>query len=198
MIASLRGRVLSRSKDALVLDVHGVGYRVFMSQPGMDALRDGEEAFVHVHTSVREDAIHLFGFTGEVERDVFLALNLVTGIGPKVALGILSGTTTHELVSMVVSGDLKGLTRLPGVGKKTAERIVVELKEPLARIVPGSATSRPTAPSRSGTLVDVASALANLGYRTAQIDRALAAVSELAVPPADFDSALREALKNLR
>lgn len=197
MIASLRGRAAGRSKDWLTVDVGGVGYRVFMSQMALDRIVDGGEVHVHVHTHVREDAIHLFGFLTETDREIFLALNTVTGIGPKVALGILSGATTEELVGAVASGDVKRLTHLPGVGKKTAERILVELREVFKRILPDVKVPAHV-PSGSRTVVDVASALANLGFKPAHIERALAALEAEPDPPTDFDALLREALKHLR
>ncbi len=195
MIAALKGRVWMLGDDHVVLDVHGVGYRVFLAERDLIALVTETEATLLIHTHVREDALLLYGFGTEADRDVFLALNTVTGIGPKVALGILAQATAADLHAAVVSGDLKRLTSFPGVGKKTAERIVVELKGRFAKMAPMPVPSK-GAPTRLRD--DVASALSNLGYKPAQIERAMSGVDALPAQPKDFDALLREALRHIR
>ncbi len=128
MIAFLRGLVVSRGEDHAVIDVQGVGYRVEMAGPAIRMLPPGEEVQLHIHTNVREDAIQLFGFADPTDRSVFLALTKVKGIGPKLSMAVLGNTTTAELVDAVAAGDVKRLTHIPGLGKKTAERILVELR----------------------------------------------------------------------
>ena len=196
MIALLRGVVASRDDNVVVVDVGGVGYEVHVSSTTVAGLAPGSETRLHIHTAVREDAIQLFGFTTISERDVFLRLNTVTGIGPKLAMAVLSGAPLDELIAAVVGGDLRRLTQISGVGKKTAERIVLELKEPfraLAKDVPATVTK-----STDGSLADVKSALTNLGFKGAVLDRALEQLEMMKDRPRQFDALLREALKLLR
>ncbi len=169
MIAALTGRVLSKGTDRVVIDVVGVGYEVFLSGDGVARLADvGEDVFLHIHTNVREDAITLYGFLEEQEKELFLTLKTVTGIGPKLALAMLSGLRVAEICGAIVNGDIKLLTTLQGVGKKTAERICVDLKEKVSHLVvdqlsvSGGDTIPMTAPG--SVAGDALSALVNLGY----------------------------------
>lgn len=184
MIASLKGTVLTKLVDRIVLDVNGVGYEVFLSTDGVARVaEEGQEAFLHIHTNVREDALTLFGFLEYEEKELFLVLKTVSGIGPKVALGILSGMRVHDLCEAIASEDVKRLTTLPGVGKKTAERLCVELKEKMSSLsVPVTVTSSASAKvavGRDGSaLSDALSALTNLGYSDPVAREALAQVKE--------------------
>jgi len=198
VIASLRGPVASRQTDHIVIDVGGVGYRVFVPLPSIQSVGNGDELFVFVHTHVREDSLLLFGFITETEREVFRRLNTVSGIGPKLAMNILSGTTIEELIGAVAGGDVKGLKRIPGVGKKTAERILVELREIFAQMNIVGIERKGLRSAVSGVLSDVSSALGNLGFKSAQIERALDGLEAMESPPADFDELLREALRLIR
>jgi len=198
VIAFLRGLVCSRSDDHVVVDVNGVGYRVFMAPPNVRALAHGEEVSLHIHTHVREDAFQLFGFVDETQRTVFLALKSVKGIGPKLAMAVIGNTTTAELLEAVVGGDVKRLTSIPGLGKKTAERILVELTETFQKIAPESVPAAVSRAGGSALLNDVASALGNLGFKAAQIDRALDHVRARDDLRQDFDTLFREAMQELR
>jgi Holliday junction DNA helicase RuvA len=130
MIASVRGRVVVRRPDAVVVECGGVGYRLSVSAHTLQRVPPvGDEAFLHSHLITRDDGMQLFGFHAEDERDLFLMLLGVQGVGPKVALAVLSGGTTGELLNAIAAGDAKRFQAVPGIGKRTAERIIVELRE---------------------------------------------------------------------
>ena len=157
MIAHLRGRLIEKEPARLVVDVNGVGYEVFVPLTTFSVMPDkGGEVTIDVHTHVREDIIALYGFSSRRERGVFEKLIGISGIGPKLAVTILSGGSVDDLVSAIKRSDLGRLTAIPGVGKKTAERIVVELKDKLQDFA--------EAPAKSSVETDVVSALENLGY----------------------------------
>lgn len=200
MIALLRGLVVARADDSAVIDVQGVGYHVFVTPPLARSLALGEEVTLHIHTNVREDAIQLFGFPAESERHIFLSLRKVKGIGPKLAMAVLGATTTEELVDAVGRGDVKRLTAIPGLGKKTAERILVELQGAFSEmaILRETGTGVPPVGAVDRHLADVASALANLGFKPQQIDKALDGLRDADAPFADFDAAFRKAMQLLR
>jgi Holliday junction DNA helicase RuvA len=130
MIASVRGTVVARRPDAVVVECAGVGYRLAVSAHTLQKIAPvGDEAFLHSHLIMRDDGMHLFGFATEDERDLFLLLLGVQGVGPKVALAVLSGGTTGELLNAIAAGDAKRFQAVPGIGKRTAERVIVELRE---------------------------------------------------------------------
>jgi holliday junction DNA helicase ruvA len=131
MIGFLRGKVTYTFPDYCFLDVHDVGYRVFVSHQTRNHLSVGEEVMLYIHTHVREDAILLYGFFSQDEYDLFQHLIGISGIGPKVAQGILSAITANEFYRLIHQKDVKAITKLPGIGKKTAERIILELKDKL-------------------------------------------------------------------
>lgn len=164
MIGHLRGAVTALAPGEMLVDVAGVAYRVLVAPPLADRL-DGAEAALWIHTSVREDAIQLFGFTERAELEVFERLIAVAGVGPRTALGILSVCRPAEVAAAVESGDTGLLQRAPGVGRKTAERIVLELKGRLAE--PGGG---------SNVAADAESALVNLGYSQRDAHRAVESV----------------------
>ncbi|MDH4064161.1 MAG: Holliday junction branch migration protein RuvA [Acidobacteriota bacterium] len=196
MIAFLRGRVLEKQPNRLVVDVGGVGYDVAVPLSTFYTAGDpGAEISLRVHTHVREDQIALYGFASQVELSVFERLIGVSGIGPRLALAVLSGIEARDLTSAILRGDLARLTRVPGVGKKTAERMVVELRDRLPTVLPaepGDAESAPADARRD----DLTSALANLGYDRRAIDQALDAVLH-GQTDAPFEQHLRAALKTL-
>jgi Holliday junction DNA helicase RuvA len=196
LIAHLRGRVLSKQPQELCLDVGGVGYRVLIPLSTFYRLPEpGVEAAVHVHTHVREDALALFGFLTRGEQDIFERLIGVSGVGPRVALAILSGIEAPELVAALGAGDVARLTRIPGVGKKTAERLVLELRDKMPALVALPAAD--AAPPRAIALQDdVLSALANLGYARALAERAVERAARER-PEARFEDLLRLALRSL-
>lgn len=207
MIAALTGRVLRIGSDRVIVDVSGVGYEVFLTTEALSGLPEkGGELFLHIHTQVREDAITLYGFLEEEEKEMFLTLKTVSGIGPKLALGVLSGIKVAELCTAIIDGDVKRLTTLQGVGKKTAERICVELKDKVAAIssdMPAaSATQLNVAGGAAGSaLADALSALANLGYPDPVARQALTAVKKRlgdeAFASLGVEDLLRETLRTL-
>lgn len=170
MIGFLRGKVAYLLADDCLLDVGGVGYRVTVSGMTRSKLRQGEQAMLFTYLSVREDALQLYGFATQEEYDVFLQLIGVSGIGPKVALGILSSTTVSGLCSAIANKQASLLTKLPGIGKKSAERLILELKDKLAFVGTGDGEEAfvETAPLGDGILDEAAAALASLGYTPAE------------------------------
>ncbi len=206
MIATLTGRVLAKSADRAVVDVGGVGYEVFLATDAVARLPEkGQEVFLHIHTNVREDAITLFGFLEEEEKELFLILRTVTGIGPKLALAMLSGMRVAEICQAILAGDLKRLTMLPGVGKKTAERICVELKEKVAHLssgtLPFSVDGQDVIVVAGSVVADALSALTNLGYPDPVARKALETVKrqqgEEAFAQIRIEILIREALRTL-
>lgn len=170
MIGFLRGKVAYLLADDCLLDVGGVGYRVTVSGMTRSKLRQGEQAMLFTYLSVREDALQLYGFATQEEYDVFLQLIGVSGIGPKVALGILSSTTVSGLCSAIANKQASLLTKLPGIGKKSAERLILELKDKLAFVGIGDGEEAfvEAAPLGDGILDEAAVALASLGYTPAE------------------------------
>lgn len=197
MIASLHGTVLEKSEDEAVIEVAGVGYRVAFSVLTLAQLPPiGEPVRVRVRTVVREDALELFGFVGPVEEAMFTLLTSVPHVGPRLAMTVLSGLEVDELVVALERGEVARLTRIHGVGRKTAERLVLELREKV-KVLPRSAPAPAARSGDEGARADLVSALANLGYRPAQAEAAAeAALSKLG--PAELEALLREALRSLR
>ncbi len=197
MIALLTGEIAYKSIDHLIVDVGGVGYRLQIPLSTYYALPDGGAVRLYVHTHVREDAIHLFGFLGAGEKELFMLLITVSGIGPKLALNILSHIPTEDLRTALANGDAKRLATLPGIGKKTAERLILELREKVPRS--DGAALEPAPPGSNGVhctpLEDVLSALTNLGYKENQARKVLEAM-EIA-PGAGLEEILKGALKVL-
>lgn len=179
MIASLSGILSYKSPAYIIVDVNGVGYQVFLPLSTYYTLPDdGTNVRLNIHTHVREDALLLYGFSRPEEKEAFLLLQEVTGIGPKLALGILSGATVEDLVEAVRREDQARLSRVPGVGAKTASRIILELKGKLDRLAcaalePVTAGSAPVCVSD-----DAVSALLNLGYKRPQAEDAIKKASE--------------------
>jgi len=196
VIARLSGTVAEKGADFAVVDVGGVGYLVHLSAVSLAALPpQGEEATLRTFTNVRQDAIDLFGFATEEEEAVFRALIDVKGVGPRAAQNILSGIQARDLAQAIAQGDVARLTRVPGVGKKTAERLVVELKEKLALLARAAGPAK-AAPG-AGALEQLRTALVNLGYKQPQADSAVDALREGA-EGRKLDELVRDALKLLR
>jgi Holliday junction DNA helicase RuvA len=196
VIARLSGLLLERGEDFAVVDVHGVGYLVHLSAASLLALpARGEPVALRTITHVREDALDLFGFATEEEEGVFRALLEVKGVGPRAAQKILSGIPARDLAQAVAHGDVARLTKVPGVGKKTAERLVVELKDKLLAL----ARAAGPAPVRAagGLLDQLAAALVNLGYKPAQAEQVAERLRGQAEGKA-LEELLREALKVIR
>ena len=198
MIASLRGRVLEKQPNRIVVDVQGVGYEVHVPlSTYYDVGEEGADVTLRVHTHVREDALQLYGFLTDLERQLFERLISVSGIGPKLAIAVLSGIEARELLVAVQRADVARLTGIPGIGKKTAERIVLELKDRLAAIgVPAAAGVTPGAAPADRLRDDIVSALQNLGYHRPQAEKAIQSVLK-ATPDASFEDALRAVLREL-
>ncbi len=195
MIGRLRGTLLEVDGSGVVVECGGVGYAVSVPLSSLPAAPGGEVA-LFIHTAVREDAIQLFGFATRQEREVFRMLTTVQGVGPMTALAILSGLPLSELVSTVRRGEVKRLCGIPRVGKKTAERICLELKEKL--LVPPGERPSSSAPASAGDalLDDALAALENLGYKSAPARAALESARRDS-PDGPLEAWLRHALKTL-
>jgi Holliday junction DNA helicase RuvA len=198
MIAFLRGRVFEKHPNRIIVDVQGVGYEVHVPlSTYYDVGEAGSDVALRVHTHVREEALQLYGFLTELERQLFERLIAISGIGPKLAVSVLSGVESKELIGAVHRGDVARLTTIPGVGKKTAERIVLELKDRLSQLtVPvDDAATRPTSDA-DRLRDDLVSALQNLGYHRPQVDKAVDAALKDAAEPS-FEQALKHVLRLL-
>jgi holliday junction DNA helicase RuvA len=194
MIAHLRGKLLAKHPNQAIVETAGVGYDVTISVPTFSDLpATGTEIALHIHTHVREDVIALYGFLRSSEKVLFEKLITVSGIGPKLAITILSGMAADEMVGAIRGNDVARLTRIPGIGKKTAERMVLELRDKLPEA--GQAAT-PSVPAMSATEEDVVSALVNLGYQRAAAEKALAAATKNG-KAGSFDALFREALAAL-
>jgi len=195
VIARLTGTLLESRPDRVVLDVGGVGYDVAIPLGTFTALpHAGERATLYVHTHVREDALLLYGFATHQEKYVFEKLLSVSGIGPKVALTVLSGLPLPELVTSIATQNARRLATIPGVGKKLAERLGLELKEKMADF--GLVSSGAKAAPKTTAAQDAVGALENLGYRPAQAEAAVAAAAQ-EVATDDLNALLQAALKSL-
>lgn len=198
MIAQLRGKLIHKSPEYSIIDVGGVGYRVFTPFSTFYELPDLEnQVTLHTYTNVREDALQLFGFLTTDEKEMFQLLLGVSGIGPKLAVNILSGIIPEDLRSALLNGNLLRLTAIPGIGKKTAERMVLELKEKALKLhkeKPGVQAKAVAAGDE--VLEDAVSALLNLGYKRPQAEGALEKVKK-DNPDSDIEEMIKGALKIL-
>ncbi len=197
MIAFLHGRLLEKHPNRLVVDVHGVGYEVYVPLSTFYRLPEaGDDVSLRVHTHVREDAIALFGFANQIELQIFERLIAISGIGPKLALAVLSGIDAGELVVAIQRGDVARLTAIPGVGKKTAERIGLELKDRLPVAIAVDSQAAAATAGEADVRADLLSALLNLGYHRTLAEKAVDAA--LKMPgAATFEGRLRHALQAL-
>jgi holliday junction DNA helicase RuvA len=195
MIGLLRGRLLEKRPNQVILDVSGVGYLVAVPLSTFAALGElhGEVTLL-IHTHVREDALALYGFLSQREKHLFELLLGASGVGPTLALKILSGMNVEELIPAIRTGDLARLTKIPGVGRKTAERMVVELKDKLEAVA--AEAEKPAAASPAGVEADVKSALINLGYDERAADAAVAKAKRES-GAANFEKLLRVTLSAL-
>jgi Holliday junction DNA helicase RuvA len=198
VIAYLRGRVLDKQPNRVIVDVQGVGYELHVPLSTFYEVGDaGDDVTLRVYTHVREEALQLYGFLTPLEQQVFERLIGISGIGPKLAIAVLSGIEPRELIGAVQRGDVGRLTAVPGIGKKTAERIVLELRDRLQRldVPPGGGPSAAASPA-DRLRHDLVSALVNLGYHRPQAEKGVE--SALASDPdAGFEHALKRALKDL-
>jgi holliday junction DNA helicase RuvA len=198
VIAHLRGLLLSKSPNAVVVDCNGVGYELAISVATFTELgSEGSEVKLHVHTHVREDALALFGFAELTEKRLFEKLLTISGIGPKLAITVLSGINSERLVGAIRAGDHATLTKIPGIGKKTAERVVLELKDKLDDMV-GAAPETGAKPSLGAVADDVLSALVNLGYPRPVAQKAVETAAKDASAAGDFEQLFRAAMAAVR
>ena len=195
MIAHLRGRLISKSPQYAVVEAGGVGYEILISIPSFTALpAEGADVAFHIHMHVREDTLALYGFSDRGEKRIFERLITVNGVGPRLAITVLSGLSTERLVAAIRGQDHATLTQIPGVGKKLAERLVVELKDKLEDMASASQQNE------AGPLADdVLSALVNLGYQRPVVQKAIiAAVNKNKKVTENFDTLFRAALAAIR
>lgn len=202
MIGRLTGRLLERSPDRVVIDIGGVGYDVRIPLSTFYRLSPAgapQPVSLHVHTHVREDALQLFGFATPSEREIFELLIAISGIGPRIALAFLSGIGVDELREAVVTGDRDRLCRIPGVGKKTAERVLLELRDKLGLPEEAKATHAVPAdgPAPTGVSDDAVSALVNLGYGVSVAEKAVARALGDGEEDPGLEDVLKRSLRNL-
>jgi holliday junction DNA helicase RuvA len=193
VIAQLEGALVEKTPEAIVLDVHGVGYELRVPLSTFFALPDeGKIVRLRVHTHVREDAFWLFGFATDLERTLFRLLLGASGVGPKLALAILSGLPAERLIAALRAGDLAALVGIPGVGKKTAERMVVELRDRVGALEVGL---EPARPARDDAASSAESALVNLGYPKAHAEKAVRRALESLPESPGLEALIKEALR---
>ncbi len=196
MIASLRGAIVKRDVNSVVIDVGGVGYEVSVSLNTLEHLPPNGDVFLHVSTIVRENSLELYGFHNQEEKRIFELLISVTGIGPRTSLAILSGISPNSFCDAIIMGDTATLTKIPGVGKKSAERLVVELREKVAKI--GLTAAKGATIPTVGTLEgDVISSLVALGYKDRDAVKVARKVLKNTTPETSPAEAVRLALKEL-
>jgi len=197
VIAHLAGTLREKNLQRLIVDVSGVGYDVIVPLSTMYAIGDpGARVELRIHTHVREDALQLFGFATSLEQTLFEKLIAISGIGPKVALSILSGIEPAELTRAIRSSDVARLTRIPGVGKKTAERVVLELKDRMPASIPASLDAADGGGAGDDVRDDLMSALSNLGYQRGAVEKTVDKVLGSA-EDRSFEPLLRAILKQL-
>jgi len=200
VIAHLRGQILTKTPNAVLIDCNGVGYELAISVATYTELGDpGTEARIHVHTHVREDALQLFGFAQLPEKRLFERLLTISGIGPKLAITVLSGISAERLVGAIRSADHATLTKIPGIGKKTAERVVLELKDKLDDMAGFTLTEGTPTPISLGAVADdVLSALINLGYPRPIAQKAVETASKDPAARLDFERLFRASMSAVR
>lgn len=200
MIAMLRGNIEEIGKNAVTVMVGGVGYKVFVSETTQVQCALDEEKLLYIYTHVREDALQLFGFITRHEQELFETMLSVTGIGPRLAMAVLSSLPPNRVVGAILGSDVRELTKVPGVGKKTAERLILELKDRLKDwdlSLGEAAETMPIQPEGGGPAADAIAALAGLGYTTDEAETGVAAA--LAEHPgADAETLLRLSLRRLQ
>ncbi len=200
MIAALTGRLLDKAPAHITVDVQGVGYEVFIPLSTFYALPDANETVtLRIHTHLREDALQLFGFLTALEKEAFILLTSISGIGPKLGLSVLSALPVPDLTSAVRVGDVDKLATVPGIGKKTAARIALELKDKIDKLpVPGHLSIHaPSMDPLSSLHEDALSALVNLGYRPADVKDLLKRLAKVRPDLGSLQDTIREALKEL-
>jgi holliday junction DNA helicase RuvA len=197
MIAQIRGRLIQKNPGSVVVETNGIGYQTYVSLMTFYELPDvGQDVRLHTHTHVREDLLQLYGFSTLLEKELFQILIGVSGIGPKLALNILSGIPSQELVQSLSSGDISRLLSVPGIGRKTAERMILDLQEKASRLT--SRISPPRAERRPAEVMneDIVSALVNLGYKKGQAEKVVERIFRQ-TPEINLEDALKASLQIL-
>lgn len=200
MIARIKGILIYKSVSHVIVDAHGIGYRIFVPLTTFYELPEtGQSVSLNIYTHVKEDALHLFGFHTPADQGIFQMLISVSGIGPRLALNILSGIPAREFIRAVTQGNLSRLVAIPGVGKKTAERMVLELKDKFLKMDPGGIVAESsTGRERDEAMKeDALSALVNLGYKSATANKVIDKVVAESSGDLSLDILLKEALKSL-
>ena len=199
MIGQLRGQLVHKKPNLILLDVQGVGYEIHIPLTSFYELpAEGNDVLLKIYTHVREDAFLLFGFCTQREKEFFLKLISISGIGPKLGIAILSGARVEELAQAIAEGNLARLTAIPGIGRKTAERLVLELKSQVGTfLLPTQAQTAPETGKADGLQEDILSALVNLGYQRSAAEKALFAVVRGAECERTFEDLLRHTLRRL-
>ena len=199
MIGYLKGRLFRKKPNTIILDVNGIGYEVSIPLSTFYELPDeGSEISLNIHTHVREDALLLYGFHTQREKELFLKLITISGIGPKLAVVILSGAQVEELAASISEGNYSRLTSIPGIGRKTAERMVLELKSQMTPfLLPGQVETAQEEKAFSAVEEDVLSALVNLGYPRAAAEKALKATLRSDQCKRTFEDVMRNTLQRL-
>jgi Holliday junction DNA helicase RuvA len=197
MIAQIRGHLIQKSPGSIIVEANGIGYQVFVSLTTFYDLPEFQQNVVlHTYTHVREDLLQLYGFSTPLEKELFQILIGVSGIGPKLAINILSGISPSELVHSLGSRDMARLLSIPGVGRKTAERLLLDLQEKVLKIQSRGVYPQTVRPSADGMAEDVVSALVNLGYKRNQAEKAVESVLQQ-TPEITLEKALKESLRVL-
>jgi Holliday junction DNA helicase RuvA len=193
MIGWIKGHIVDKGRETVLIDAGGVGYEVYLPLSTLAALPNtGESVALHIHTHVREDDLRLFGFESKNDKIAFQTMLRVSGVGPKLALAVLGGLSSRELTRAIDSSDTKRLSAIPGIGKKTAERMILELSGKLVSTGEGAASPR------SSIFNELGSALQNLGFKAGQVDRVLADIRSRGRGEEPFELLLREALALLK
>ncbi len=199
MIAHIQGRLHFKSPEYLIIDVDGIGYQVQVPLTTFYDLPDvGSTVALHIHTHVREDALKLYGFRSQEERTLFVRLMSVAGIGPRLAVNILSGITPTELADSIIQGNLTRIVAIPGVGRKTAERIMVEMRDKLPALAAEQDAAMPTKRAAAEAMIeDALSALVNLGYKKGVAQRAIEKAQKRLQGEITLENLLKESLRTL-
>ena len=196
MIGYLRGSIVGKKTDRIILDVQGVGYEVIIPSSAYSKIPENGSVTFHIHTHVREDSFQLFGFLTSAQKELFQMLLTVSGVGPKVAMTVVSETSPSELSQIVLTNNLQRLTSIQGIGKKTAERLILELKEKIQKL--SSVVVASDMPLEPDQFRDLVSALSNLGYKQMEIDRALSYLKPKMNVQTKFEDLLKQSLQFLR
>ena len=198
MIAHVNGILTHKTADSVVVDVNGVGYEVFIPLSTYYKLPEhNERVALSIHTHLKEDSIQLYGFLTREEKEVFQLLISVSGVGPKLARNILSGIGVAELLSAITDGNKARLGQIPGIGAKSAERLILELREKAKEYKLGSGVARPEEAPRDTLTADVVSALSNLGYKPAQAEDAVRKARQGPAQDSGFEALFKETLRLL-